>query len=188
MHYLVAIIVNINNRIMAILGLGSAIGGAMKIGGAIFGGISQARAAKKVKENIEGQQQENQDWYDRRYNEDMTQRADAQRLLSLTEESIRNRNKQAAATAAVMGGTNESLAAQRAANAASLTDTMSQIAVTADARKDAIENQYRAKSENLNASLNDLETKKAENISAAIQGVAGAAADVASIDNLFKKG
>lgn len=170
------------------IGLGSAIGGAMKIGGAIFGGISQARAAKKVKENIEGQQRENQDWYDRRYNEDMTQRADAQALINRTEESIRNRNKQAAASAAVMGGTNEALAAAKAANNAALTDTMSQIAIAADQRKDAIENQYRTRNADLNEKLNENETTKAQNISSAIQGVAQTASDVASIDNLFKKG
>lgn len=162
--------------------IGSAIGGALKVGGAIFGGISQARAAKKIKQNIENQQKENQDWYDRRYNEDMTQRADAVALINRTEENIRNRNKNAAATAAVMGGTNEALAAQRAANNAALTDTMSQIAVTADARKDAIENQYRNRSADLISQINENEAKKAANIAAAIQGVGSTAGDIAGLD------
>ena len=162
--------------------IGSAIGGALKVGGAIFGGISQARAAKKIKQNIENQQKENQDWYDRRYNEDMTQRADAVALINRTEENIRNRNKNAAATAAVMGGTNEALAAQRAANNAALTDTMSQIAVTADQRKDAIENQYRNRSADLISQINENEAKKAANIAAAIQGVGSTAGDIAGLD------
>lgn len=162
--------------------IGSAIGGALKIGGAIFGGISQARAAKKIRQNIENQQKENQDWYDRRYNEDMTQRADAVALINRTEESIRNRNKNAAATAAVMGGTNEALAAQRAANNAALTDTMSQIAVAADARKDAIENQYRNRSADLISQVNENEAQKAANIAAAIQGVGATAGDIAGLD------
>ena len=162
--------------------IGSAIGGALKVGGAIFGGISQARAAKKIKQNIENQQKENQDWYDRRYNEDMTQRADAVALINRTEESIRNRNKNAAATAAVMGGTNEALAAQRAANNAALTDTMSQIAVTADQRKDAIENQYRNRNADLISQINANEAQKAANIAAAIQGVGSTAGDIAGLD------
>lgn len=162
--------------------IGSAIGGALKVGGAIFGGISQARAAKKIRQNIENQQKENQDWYDRRYNEDMTQRADAVALINRTEESIRNRNKNAAATAAVMGGTNEALAAQRAANNAALTDTMSQIAVTADQRKDAIENQYRNRNADLISQINANEAQKAANIAAAIQGVGATAGDIAGLD------
>lgn len=159
----------------------------MKIGGSIFGGISQARSARKISENIEGQQRENQDWYDRKYNEDMTQRADAVRLLNLTEESIRNRNKNAAATAAVMGGTNEALAAQRAANNAAMTDTVAQIAVTADARKDAIENQYRSKNADLNEKLNANETQKMANVAAAIQGVGATAKDIGTAIDDYRK-
>lgn len=168
--------------------IGSAIGGALKVGGAIFGGISQARAAKKIKQNIENQQKENQDWYDRRYNEDMTQRADAVALINRTEENIRNRNKNAAATAAVMGGTNEALAAQRAANNAALTDTMSQIAVTADQRKDAIENQYRNRNADLISQINENEAQKAANIAAAIQGVGATAGDIAGLDFTKQEG
>ena len=161
------------------LGLGSLIGGAMNIGATIFGGIKQAKAMKKVKNNIQNQQKENQNWYDRRYNEDATQRADAQRLITMTEESIKNRNKQAAGSAAVMGGTEESVAAAKAANNAALAGTMSQIAVNAEQRKDAIEGQYMERKAGLNQQLNDLEIKKAEEISKGVQSVASAAGGIA---------
>ena len=82
--------------------IGSIIGGALNIGASIFGGIKQAKAMKNVQKNLQNQMAENQNWYDRRYNEDATQRADAQRLITMTEESIKNRNKQAAGSAAVM--------------------------------------------------------------------------------------
>mgnify|MGYP000996967107 CR=1 FL=1 len=39
------------------IGVGSIIGGAMKLGAGIFGGISAARAARKMKENIEQQRE-----------------------------------------------------------------------------------------------------------------------------------
>lgn len=80
------------------------IGAAVGAAGSIFGGISATNAIKKMKANIEAQRKSNQDWYDQRYNEDATQRADAQRLLTMTEESIKNRNKAAAGAQAVMGG------------------------------------------------------------------------------------
>lgn len=161
--------------------VGGIIGGALNIGASIFGGIKQAKAIKKVRANLQQQQQENQNWYDRRYNEDATQRADAQRLITMTEESIKNRNKQAAGTAAVMGGTEESVAAAKAANNGALADTMSQIAVNAEQRKDAIEGQYMERKAGINNQLNDMEMKKAQNISQAVQGVAGAAGDIAGL-------
>ena len=121
-------------------GLGSLIGGAMKIGGSIFGGLKASQAMKQVRKNLDNQLRENQDWYDRRYNEDATQRADAQRMLAMTNDLIRQRNRAAAGTQAVMGGTEESVAATKAANASALADTASKIAVAGANRKDDIEN------------------------------------------------
>lgn len=155
------------------------IGGAMKVGGAIFGGISASKAMKKVKKNIQEQQRKNQDWYDQRYNEDATQRAEAQRILTMTQESIRQRNQQAAGAQAVMGGTEESVAAAKAANNAALADATSQIAVNADRRKDQIESQYMATDQQLQGQLNNLEINKANAISQAVQGVANAGAGIA---------
>lgn len=159
--------------------IGSIAGGALGAVGSIFGGISASKAMKKVKKNLQAQKQANQDWYDRRYNEDATQRADAQRILTMTEDSIRNRNRQAAGAQAVMGGTEESVAAAKAANNQALADATSNIAVNAEARKDNIEAQYQAKDAQLNDALNNLEMKKADAISSAVQGVAQAAGGMA---------
>lgn len=147
--------------------IGSAIGAA----GAIFGGISASKAMKKMKEGIEAQRRKNQDWYDRRYNEDATQRADAQRILTQTEESIKRRNKSAAGTAAVMGGTTESVAAAKAANNEALADATSQIAAQADARKDNIEATYMSNDNAFAEQLQQLDQQKADAIAGAVQGV-----------------
>lgn len=159
--------------------IGSLIGGALKLGGSIFGGISASKAMKKVQKNLENQQRENQDWYDRTYNEDATQRADAQRILAITEQNIRNRNRQAAGTAAVMGGTDESVAATKAANASAMADAASQIAIAGDQRKDSIEQQYMATKASLNDKLNEMEKQKANAISQAVQGASNAAGSIA---------
>lgn len=161
--------------------LGSAIGGALGIGASIFGGISASKAMKKVKKNLEGQMAENQNWYDRRYNEDATQRADAQRILTMTNENIRQRNQQAAGTQAVMGGTEESVAAAKAANNQALADATSQIAVNGERRKDQIESQYMQTKAELNEKLNNLEQAKAQNTAQAVQGVAQAGSAMASV-------
>ena len=151
--------------------IGTAIGAV----GSIFGGIKASKAAKKAKKNIEAQREKNQDWYDRRYNEDATQRADAQRLLTQTEKSIKERNRQAAGAAAVMGGTDESTAAAKAANNEALADATSQIAASVDARKDNIEATYMQNDNAFVDKLNKMELKKADAIGQAVQGVASAA-------------
>ena len=159
--------------------IGSIAGGALGAAGSIFGGISASKAMRRVKKNLQAQKEANQNWYDRRYNEDATQRADAQRILTLTEESIRNRNRQAAGAQAVMGGTDESTAAAKAANAQALADATSQIAVNAENRKDQIEQTYQQRDSQINEALNNLETNKAQAISQAVQGVAKAGAGIA---------
>ncbi len=161
--------------------LGSAIGGALGIGASIFGGISASKAMKKVKRNIEGQMKENQNWYDRRYNEDATQRADAQRILTMTNENIRQRNQAAAGSAAVMGSSEESMGAAKAANNQALADATSQIAVNGERRKDQIESQYMQTKQELNDKLNNLEQAKAQNTAQAVQGVAQAGSAMASV-------
>ncbi len=159
--------------------IGSLVGAGLSAVGSIFGGISASKAMKKVKKNLQQQQKANQDWYNRRYNEDATQRADAQRILTKTEESIRNRNRQAAGAQAVMGGTEESVAAAKAANNQALADATSQIAVNAEARKDQIEQTYQQRDAQINDALNDLEQQKAQAISQAVQGVSQAGAGIA---------
>lgn len=154
------------------------IGSALGAAGAVFGGISASKAMKKMKRNVEAQRKKNQDWYDRRYNEDATQRADAQRILTQTEESIKQRNRQATGAAAVMGGTDESVAAAKAANNEALADATSQIAANADARKDNIEGTYLQNENAFVEQLNAIEQGKAQAISGAVQGVANAAASM----------
>jgi hypothetical protein len=158
---------------------GSIAGGALGAAASIFGGISASKAMRRVKKQLQAQKQANQNWYDRRYNEDATQRADAQRILAQTEESIKNRNRQAAGVQAVMGGTDESTAAAKAANAQALADATSQIAAGADNRKDQIEQTYQQRDSQINGALNNMEINKAQAISQAVQGVAKAGAGIA---------
>lgn len=154
--------------------IGSAVGAV----GSIFGGIMASKAMRKMRGRIEEQGRKNQNWYDRRYNEDATQRADAQRLLTMTEERIKQRNKQAQGVQAVMGGTEEGVAITQAENANALADTMSNIAVNAEQRKGAIEGQYMARDAQISEAQNNLDVKKAQNIAQATQAVTKLASDL----------
>lgn len=149
--------------------------------GGIFGGMKASKAMKNVRNNLQERQQANEAWYNRRYNEDATQRADAQRILTRTEDAIRNRNRQAAATQAVMGGTEESVAAAKAAGNQVLADATAQVAANAEARKDQIEQNFQQRDAQLNDALNNVELNKAKAIAEAGQtaiqtgaGIAGA--------------
>ena len=154
--------------------IGSAIGAA----GSIFGGISASKAMKKMKRNVEAQRQKNQNWYDRRYNEDATQRADAQRILTQTEDSIKQRNRASAGSSAVMGGTDESVAAAKQANNQALADATSSIAANADARKDNIESTYMQNDNAFQEQLNQFQQGKAQAITGAVQGLTNMASQL----------
>jgi len=158
---------------------GAIIGGGLNALGAIYGGISASKAVKQARQNVEAQRQKNKNWFDMRYNEDATQRADAQRILTQTEESIKQRNRQAAGVAAVMGGTDESVAAAKAANNQALADATSRIAASAGARRDNIEATYMQNDNAFANQLNDYELQKAQAIAGAVQGVADAGASIA---------
>ncbi|MBD5307146.1 MAG: hypothetical protein HDS14_05920 [Bacteroides sp.] len=161
--------------------LGGAIGAGLGAVGSIFGGIAASKAMKNVKNNINAQRSANRDWYDRRYNEDATQRAEAMAAVNRVEQQIRERNRQAAGTQAVMGGTEESVAAVKEANSHALAETMSSIAVNGERRKDAIEAQYQAKDDALQSELNDMERQKAGNVGQAVQGVVQTGVNIAGI-------
>lgn len=154
--------------------LGGIIGGATGALGGIFGGISKNKMLKKQMAMIKEQKRENQDWYDRRYNEDATQRADAQAILTKTADMIKQRNRQSAGTQAVMGGTEESVAAAKEANAKALSDATSQIAVAGAQRKDQIEGQYRERKQQLDETLRMLEGQKQSAFDIASNAVGGA--------------
>lgn len=144
--------------------IGALIGAAAGIGSAIAGGIKSAKAARRQKAQLEREKAENAAWYERRYNEDATQRADAQRLLRQTQESIRNRNREAASTQAVVGGTEESIAATKEANAKALSDTASAIAAQGETRKGQVEESYRNQDRTINKELGEIEANRAKNI------------------------
>ena len=137
--------------------VGGIISGAAGLAGGLFGGLAQRSRLRKQREMVQKAQGENEDWYNRNYNEDMTQRADAQRVLSLTEQRIRERNRQAAGAAAVAGGSDEGVAAAKAAGNQAAADAASQVAASGGARKERVENQYIARKDALDEEARRLE-------------------------------
>lgn len=160
--------------------LAAAIPAAISLASSIFGGAKASKAMRQRQRAIEQQKDENEDWYNRRYNEDATQRADAVRAIEILEDNIRKRNKARQGTQAVMGGNAASVAAANEADSNATAQAMAQIAAAGDARKDRIESTYLTNRQNLQNQLNDIAANKAQNTAQAIQGVGSAAANIMS--------
>lgn len=168
--------------------IGAGLGIAGSIGSAILGGSAASKAAKQANKLIQQQQRDNQAWYDRRYNEDYSQTAEAQNLMNYAREQAEKQFRRAEGAAAVTGATEESVArAKRDANEM-LSQTASNIAAQGTARKDAIEQQYLNTKNGLTQQQVQNLQQKAHNISAAAGQASSAFGSLLtpSLDKLFK--
>ena len=160
--------------------IGALIGAGLGLASSIAGGIANRNARKKQEQMLAQQQRDNQAWYDRKYNEDPTKRADTVRLLTQMQEQIKNRNRAAKGRQAVMGGTEDSTTAVKEANNKTLADTTSQIVAANEARKDNIEQQYQQNKRSIQGQQMQMEAEKAGDTANVVAGVAGTAANIAA--------
>lgn len=168
--------------------IGAGIGAIGSIGSAIIGGNAASKAAKQANRMIQQQQKDNQAWYDRRYNEDYSQTAEAQNLMNYAREQAERQFKRAEGAAAVAGATDESVARAKQSANEMLGQTASNIAAQGTARKDAIEQQYLNTKNSLTQQQVQNLQQKAKNISAAAGQASSAFGSVLtpSLDRLFK--
>lgn len=164
--------------------IGTLIGAGLGLASSIAGGIANRKARKKQEQMLAQQQRDNQAWYDRKYNEDPTKRADTVRLLTQMQEQIKNRNRAAKGRQAVMGGTEDSTTAVKEANNKTLADTTSQIVASNEARKDAIEQQYQQNKRSIQGQQMQMEAEKSADTANVAAGVAGTAANIAASASL----
>lgn len=160
--------------------IGALIGAGLGLASSIAGGIANRKARRKQEQMLAQQQRENQAWYDRKYNEDPTKRADTVRLLTQMQEQIKNRNRAAKGRQAVMGGTEDSTTAVKEANNKTLADTTSQIVAANEARKDAIEQQYQQNKRSIQGQQMQMEAEKSVDTANVVAGVAGTASNIAA--------
>ena len=162
--------------------IGTVLSAAAGVVSSIAGSVAAAKQRKQQQAQLDRQKAENEAWYTRKMHEDATQRADAQRVLSLLSERVRENNQQAQGRQAVVGGTDESLATTQQANAKAMADATSQIAAKAEDRKDLAEASYLKQKDALDAAQNNVYEQKAQNITNATSQALGAAAKLASIE------
>lgn len=166
----------------AIGAVGSAVGGALS--------ASAARRAARIREEELKKREERQAaTYARRVNQDYTQRADAQRMLKITREALKQRTEAAAGRQAVMGTTDSGLAAERELAGNVMADTASQIAAAGEAKKDEAEKIYEQQQDANSQERTDIAAGKAEATGQAVgqmaQGIGQAAG---AIGGMFGSG
>jgi hypothetical protein len=146
--------------------IGTLIGAGVGLFSSIFGGVKSAQASRKAERELKQQRQANEDWYRKRYNEDYTQTAEAQRLLSQARTMAQDQLRDAAGRQAVMGGT-ETVNDARESAAKAVSETLSDLAVLGSQRKDAVENQYMNRSQQLSQQFQQMYNQRAANAAAA---------------------
>jgi hypothetical protein len=158
-----------------------AVSAAASVASSIFGGSSAAKKAKQASAIVAQNQADNQAWYNRRYNEDYSQTAEAQNALNSARTALDEQYKKAAATAAVTGATGTAVAQQKAAANAAMADTAAQIAKAGTSRKDSIESQYMANDASYDNQRISILTGQANNISSAAGSAANTFGQLASV-------
>jgi hypothetical protein len=152
------------------MGLGGAILG---LAGGVFGSLAKNQRYENQQNLLNKRKSENQDWYNSRYYESPTQRIDAQYALTELEKRLTKRMDAAEGRKAVMGGTNESVAAEKEAQSGAMADTTAQIAAAGEARKDAIEQEYLRRKDKLDDVLLGIEGEKDTPLHTASAGIGG---------------
>lgn len=153
----------------------------LQVAGAVAGGIMGAASARKRAKMLANEKRKNQAWYDRRYNEDFTERADAQAALTKMRDAMRNRSKAAAGTAAVIGSGSEAVAQEKQAQNTALGSTVSNITAAGEASKERIEQQYQQRDQDLTAQQQAAEAAKGQAIAQAVTSASSAAGGLANL-------
>ena len=148
-----------------IAGIAGAVGA---LGSSIYGAVASSKQNKKAQELLQQQRDDNRAWYNAKMSQDYTQRADAQAVINRQRELLDEQYKNATATNVVAGGSDASLAMQKAAANDAMAQTMSNIASEASDYKDQVEQAYRSQ----DAALNQ---QQAQNQAAQAQATAAAA-------------
>lgn len=162
--------------------VGTIIGGVLTVGGALAGGIASSNAAKKAANITKQQQAKNRAWYEYNMNTDYTQRADALAAINRAREIFMERNKNASATAAVSGASDEAAARMKEDANKVIADTMSNVAAQGAARKDQVEQQYMNRDAQLAEQQRQTEIARANAIAGAASQVSKMGANLVGAD------
>lgn len=147
--------------------ISAAIGAGTAAIGAGLTALGGARAARKKKRELDKQERENNAWYDQRYNELGTERADAQAALSAMRSASAQRMASARGAGAVMGASAGSAALEKNAANLAMGQTIGQINANAESWKQGIENTYLQRKNDISNQRLNMYEQQAQNLASA---------------------
>lgn len=163
-------------------GIGSAVAG-------IVGSNAAKKAAKRNQKLLNEQEESAKEWYDKEYNSNFIDRADARAAIAKTRDILADRYKAAEGAAAVTGATEESLARQKAAANETVAEVTSNIAQQADAYKQSVRENYEGQMDAVRQQTMGVNNQKANATIHAAQGMAKAAEGLGNaVDSLMPSG
>lgn len=138
------------------------IGAGISLASGIAGGIKSAKAARKQEELINKQEAKNEAWYNRNYYQNYLDSSESRAAIKRVEDTMKKRNQEAQATAAVTGATPEAVIAQQENNQKLISDTIGSLAARSDAKKEQIDAINQHNQQNIaNARMGQLQANEA---------------------------
>ena len=160
--------------------IASAIGAGVSVASSLFGGLFASSAAKEAEKKQRAMEAREQNWYNRRYNEDYTDTAAGQNLVRRAEDIFRKGVKQTAGAAKVAGGTDASVAMAKEALNKGVGDTIANVAANDTARKAQVDNIHMQNEQKFAQQRQQEQLTKANEITKAAQGASNAMMSIGS--------
>lgn len=147
--------------------VGTILGAGTAAIGTALSALGGARAARQKKRELAKQEAYNNAWYDQRYNELGTERADAQAALTAMRAAQAQRMSAARGANAVMGASAGSVAAEKNATNLAMGQTIGDINKNSEAYKQGIENTYLQKRNDISNQRLNMYEAQAQNLAQA---------------------
>ncbi len=145
------------------------VSGFSKIAASIYGDIMGKRNTEQQLDILNKEESDNNNERRRVVYRDPSQSIFSQYALRRTFDAIRDRNRQAAGTAAVMGATPESVAVEKAANAEQGAETAARVAASEAARQEQLDQQFLQRDHELKRQKFNLKQGQGQYIANAVQ-------------------
>lgn len=154
-------------------------GSGMKLAGNIWGNIASASAARKARRQVNEQLDKQQDRatreFESQYYADPRQLASNQVMLTEMQKYLQEQRQARAAANAVTGGTEETLAAQKAIDNQTVASTMANLASQNETRRAKLRDQYNSDLSNIDnariANIKDYNAQKQQAIASTVSSI-----------------
>lgn len=158
----------------------AALSGGINLWSSNKAGQNSADSNTQAENAMNNQLSKNEAWYNQKMGENYLDSAEAQAAITKAQELAQEQMAAARGAQAVMGGTGATVAAAQQNANKMISDTVSGMAATATARKDAAEQTYMNRNNELTRQLIDMYGQKAKNSAAAGSNALAALGQVGS--------